>query len=152
MAIENIPRVTWEAAFANQLDLAFPLDNPNQWSDPGEGSEVGEAPSGVRDVWKTRDDQFLSGDLAWIPPTDTTIHGNAATGWYGATGVAAFLRWVRDGNIFRWIPDKDTPGTFITSYWIEPFRGPPDREDTDPSFRRQRMVIRSSDGSEYPGY
>lgn len=150
MAIEDIPRITWETAFANQLDIAYPLDNFSEGGEPGEGSEVGEAPSGVRDVWITRDDQFLRGEIRWIPPANTAAP--LATGWYGATGFSAFLKWVRDGNIFRWIPNLLVPATFIPSYWIEPFKGSPPREPNDPSFRRQRMVIRSSDGSEYPGY
>ncbi len=151
MARGDIPRIMWGTSFANQLDVGYPLDESNAWSETQVGSEYVQAPSGETDAWITGTVYFLAGAARWIPTVDgTTPAGDAITGWDGATGWRAFLEWARDANEFQFIPDKGVPGTFILSRLVEPIGGVPGLERTDFT-RRVEIVIRNNT-SAYDGY
>jgi hypothetical protein len=149
MARTTVPRITWGAAFANQLDIGFPMDNATSWSQPREGSETAKSPGGVEDAWTVGTDEYLAGLIRWITTADITSPV-VASGWDATDGWKDFLEWARDKNQFRWIPDKDTPGTYILSYLVEPMEGEPDLESNGD--RRLRLVMRNGDGNAYTGY
>lgn len=139
MALGDIPKITWEASFANTLNIGYPLDNAVSYSRPMEGSEWNKSPAGVEDAWIVATEQLLEGDCRWIPSaTTTTPGGDAITGWDGATGWNAFLAWVRDKNKFRFYPDKGS-GTYHTCYIEEPMSGAPGSEREGE--RRVRIII-----------
>ena len=147
----KIPQIKWGAAFANTLNLGYPLDNPVSYRARREGSEVDQGPSGVRDSWNLGEDYFLEGDARWIPGSNgTTPEGNSITGWDGATGWDAFLAWARDQNTVRWIPDKGVPGTYVTVYLVEPLDGAPASEDD--GTRRIHLRIVNSAAAAIEGY
>ncbi len=141
-----IPQITWGAAFVNSLVIEYPLDNPVSYSEdkPGSSTTLGQNAAAS---WLTGVDYYLEGDIRHI----ATNHGPSVRGWDGATGWGAFLEWARDAeNLFRWIPDQDVPGTFVTARLIEPRSGPPALEN---SFRRTlHLKIQSTDGSAFTGY
>jgi len=148
MPIDTRPQITWEAAFANQLDFGYPLDNAVSYSQDREGSEWVQGPSGVEESWLLGVDDYLAADVRWIPTADTT--NPVATGWDGATGWRAFLAWARDmANPFRFFPDKDLGG-FTLSTLVTPREGEPGLESD--GTRRFRFVIRNSAGNPYTGY
>jgi len=148
MALADIPKITWGTSFANTLNFGFPLDNPVAWNDPREGSEVLVMESGARDAWTLGTDEFLAGDVRWIPGQNTT--DPVATGWDGSTGFKAFLAWARDMNKLRFYPDKNS-GTYHTCYLVEPLKGEPPAEPD--GTRRIRLVI-VDDGTQgaFTGY
>jgi len=113
-------RITWGASFANTLNVAYPLDDWRTYSTYREGSEFAESYAGIRDAWITGTNYILSGQIRWIPTSNTSTP--LATGWDGATGVRAFLEWARQQNQFRFFPDAAS-GTFILSYLLEPLDG-----------------------------
>lgn len=147
--IARVPRITWGAAFVNQLDIGWPLDNAVSYPNPREGSETAKGASGLEDAWRVGQDQYLEGDIRWIPTADATVPV-VATGWDGATGFRAFLESARDKNIFRWIPDKGTPGTFFPVYLEAPMGDPPSIEGD--GTRSIHIKIRTSDDSVFTGY
>lgn len=149
MAVGEIPRILWFTAFARQLDLGYPLDNVIAHSNPKPGSEFADAPSGEADSYIIGFDQILEADIRWIPTADTT--NPVATGWDTATlGFRLFLEYAREKQDIRFIPDKDTPATFIDCILVGPMeRGI--RKEKD-GIRRIRMVLRSKDGTAFTGY
>lgn len=152
MARGDTPQILWEAGFAETLEFGYPLDRAVSWSEPREGTERVTAPSGSFDVWTTGEYELLRGMARWIPASDdTTPAGVPITGWDGSTGWAAFLSWARDGHLFRFVPDRDTPGTYVESYLREPLEGAPSLEDVDLT-RRVSLVIYNADGNAYTGY
>lgn len=128
------------------LTAGFPLDNPATYGEPREGSEVGQSTGGAEDAWIVGTDEYLEGDLRWIPGTTGT-----ATGWDGAAGVNAALAWCRGKNLARWVPDATTPTTYLSVYLVEPAKGTPTIEAADGT-RRIHLKLRSSDGSAFTGY
>lgn len=98
MAQGTAARITWGASFANTLNIPY-VDDPVAYPEPRSGSEWGQGPSGVEDAWTIGDDEVLAFVARWIPTTNTA--DPLATGWDGATGWAAFLKWARDKNVFR---------------------------------------------------
>jgi hypothetical protein len=96
-------------------------------------------------AWIVGTDYVLELEWRWIPTTDTATQ----TGWDGTTGIRAFLEWARQKNAFRWIPDASTPGTYVTSYLVEPFQQAPSIEAN--GYRRFRLVIRNCTTA-YDGY
>jgi hypothetical protein len=144
----QIPAFKWGASYVNTLTFGYPLYNGRAYSDPSLGSERARAPSGVMDAWKPGDDQVLEGDARWIPTTDSS--NPVATGWDGATGWREFLEWARDANVVRFVPDKDTPGTYIESYLLEPWEGPPGREDDDGTKQVHLKLL--STGTAFSGF
>jgi hypothetical protein len=74
-----------------------------------------------------------------------------ATGWDGATGWREFLEWARAGNVVRFISDKDTPGTYIECYLLEPWEGPPGVEDDDGT-KQVHLKLVSDDGTAFSGF
>ena len=147
MSLEKTPKITWGASFANTLNIGYPLDNPVAFNDPRDGTEILVMESGVRDAWETGDDEYLAGDIRWIPGADTI--DPVATGWDGATGFKAFLKWARQMNQFRFYPDKDV-GTYHTCYLVSPLRGEPPAEED--GTRRIRLIMVDVNGTEFTGY
>ena len=90
--------------------------------------------------------QFLRATVKFLAPTSVA----GATGWDGTTGWRAFLEWAREGNVFRFYPDKNTLGTFVDCYLIEPmFDGGSLLDD----FTRELPVLfRSDDGTPFTGF
>ena len=147
---QKIPKITWGTSFANTLYPGYPLDNPVAYPQQREGSEVDESPSGIRDAWNLGDEELLEADARWIPGTaGTTPEGNTITGWDGATGWQAFLKWAREMNPFRLYPDKDV-ASYHTCYLIEPASGAPGREED--GTRRLHLVIKDTGGNAFDGY
>lgn len=146
------PAILWGSGFANTL-LAFGgLDMPGGYPEPRAGSEFVQAVSGVEDSWIVGTDQYLEGELRWIPRIDgTNPKGQSVTGWEGAAGVAAFLTWARAKNVFRFAPDAAALGTYWPMYLVEPMNGPPTFEK-DSMSRRLKLRMRTSDGSTPSGY
>jgi hypothetical protein len=116
----KVPKILWGAAFANTLAIGYWLDNTAAGDEPRPGSEVVQAPSGIEEAWTIGTDFLLTGEVRYIPPTDTATP--VATGWDGATGFRAFLAWARDKNVIRFYPDA-TAGTSIDCYLVEPMTG-----------------------------
>ena len=144
----KIPRITWGGSFANSLIFAYPLDEAVAFSQPREGSQVIETPSGTRDAWIVAHDQLLSGVLRWIPGEDAV--SPTRTGWDGATGVRAWLESARAQNVFRWIPDSTVLGTYYPMYLVAPQDGGTVYEVD--FTRRIAITMRTSDGSVVVGY
>jgi hypothetical protein len=140
-------KFTWGAAFANTLNIGYPLDNVSAGDEPRAGSMFEQAPSGVEDSWITGRDYKLTFDVRWIPQVD--VASPVATGWdTGTVGFAEFLYWVRQKNQCRFFPDAAS-GTYILSYLSDPMQGTPPPE-TDGS-RKMTMTLRNST-TPYNGY
>ena len=140
MSLTTEASITWETAFANQLDLNGLADNSVSYSKPiGETMKV---TSGEEDAWTFSTEYFANFDARGIPPS--TLSGAfTATGWNGVTGFRAFLEWARDGNEFRFIPDRTDLGTFILSRLVAP--GPDEVPSLEGNgFRRVSMIIRNN--------
>jgi len=148
MSADKIPAFTWGAAFANTLNIGYPLDNPLAYDKPRDGSEQRRAGATV-DAWITGTDEILEGDIRYIPGSNTT--NPTATGYDGATGFKAFLEWMRDGNAGRFIPDKDTPGTYHTVYLLEPFSNSPQPEG-DGTYRVRIVILDNGSTGAFTGY
>jgi hypothetical protein len=146
-------KITWGDAFANTLNCGYPLDSANAYSESRDGSIDTQYLSGVEDAWLTGVDQYLTGDVRWIPRVDiTTPEGNAYTGWEGSTGWRAFLEWARAKNVFNFYPDPvGAPTTFQPCYLVEPSKGPSGLE-ADFTRKLSPFTIRTSDGSVFTGY
>lgn len=139
-------KITWGAAFANTLNIAYPLDDWRSYSTFREGSEFAQSFSGIEDSWITGTDYVLEATVRWIPTSNTTTP--LATGWDGATGFQSFLEWARQKNQFRYFPDTDA-GTFYLSYLVEPLDG---LHELEPDGTRSvRLKIRNTSGS-FAGY
>ena len=149
MARTTQPSILWGTSFANTLTLSL-FDNAVCYPMPGEGSEWVDLPGSSHDSWITGTDQILEGDARYIPTTNETSPFTA-TGWDGSTGWREFLEWAWAGNAFRWVYDKDTVGTYVLSYLIEPRMGFVPALEQDGT-RRVRLKMRSSDGTDYTGY
>lgn len=120
------PKILWGAAFANTLNIGYPVDHFKAGSTPRAGSAFIQTPGGVEDAWTVGTDYTLEGVFRWIPQTSTS--SPLATGWDTAsTGFRLFLEWARDKNVIRYYPDAAT-GTYVDSYWVEPMEGAPDPE------------------------
>lgn len=148
MARGEVPKITWGTSFANTLTFGYPLVDAVAYPEPGPGSEWAEAPSGEVDAWVVRDDEILQGSVGWIPAGDTT--DPVATGWDGATGWGAFLKWARAGNVFRFFPDKDN-AAFVACVMADGANAQPPTLESDLT-RRLAFRIRSTDGTPFTGY
>lgn len=140
------PKITWGTSFANTLGFLGPLDNAVAYGEPREGSECAQATSGAEDAWIVGTDQYLEGDVRWIPGATA----GSITGWDGSTGWAAFLAWARAKNAFRFFPDA-TSGTYQSVYLVEPAKGAPTVEETDGT-RRLRLKLRDAAQAAFEGY
>ena len=150
MSISKVPKITWGASFANTLNIGWPLDNPSAHSEPGPGSEQARVGATV-DAWITGTHEVLEGDIRWIPGSNgTTPGGLPVTGWDGGTGVKAFLEWARNGNAFRFYPDKDA-GTYHTCYLLGPVDGGPGAEQDGTRRIRIRILDDGTQGA-FTGY
>ena len=150
MAAGEKPKITWGAAFANTLELGYPLDRATPYPQPREGSQWAKSPGGVEDSWVTETDELLAAVARWIPhTTGTTPEGTPITGWDGATGFAAFLRWGRAKNLIRFYPLR-TEGTYVACYLVEPMKGAPAPEND--GTRQVALVLRTSDDSAFTGF
>jgi len=150
MARGAIPAITWGAAFANTLNTGVPLDRARAYSQPRKGSRVHESAGGVRDSWIVGRDQVLEGLWRWIPITDEA--SPTVTGWDGATGWRAALEWMQDSNVFRFMPDQDSMGTFLTMYLLEPFDRVPIDQERIFRYRSLFLSMRTSDDAVVTGY
>ena len=149
MAQGDLPQFKWDSGFTKTLDIGYPLDNALAHSNPKPGSEFADSISGEADSWILGLDQLLEADIRWIPASNTT--SPVATGWNTAsTGFRLFLEYAREKQDIRFIPDRDTPGTFIDSILVRPMIGGI-RLEKDVT-RRIRIMIRSKDGSPYVGF
>lgn len=147
----KIPRITWGAAFANQLDIRDPVNALN-YQVPAEGSEFDTNPSsGSADSWIYGPEQMLEVTIRWIPIANTTTPA-VATGYDGATGWRAFLNWAREMNVFRWIPDKDSPGTYYPMLLVEPLMEGGVALERGSRHRSLTLTMRTSDRSVVTGY
>lgn len=142
-----LPKILWGAAFANTLNIGYPLDNVIAGDSPRDGSETIQGPDGGEDAWTIGWDYILQGDIRWIPQTN--VASPLATGWDGATGFRAFLQFARDKNLIRFYPDV-TVGTFIDSYFVAPMQDPPPSE-SDGTRRLTGFRIRNVTTA-YDGY
>jgi hypothetical protein len=133
--------------FPNIASFGQPLDSALAFPVPREGSEWGQADSGERDAWLIGDDERLRGVVRNIPTADTA--DPVATGWDGPTGWAAFLKWVRAMNVFRWFPDAAS-GAFQPCYLVEPLQGEPALEENGD--RALELVIEDADGNPFTGH
>lgn len=115
--------ITWGSSFANTLEVGY-LDYLTSWSDPAPGSEWADVPSGAEDSWLSGHWYYVSGVVRWIPTTNETSPFNR-TGWDGTTGFRAFLEYARTKADIRFIPDRGTPGTYVTSKLAAPLNGEP---------------------------
>lgn len=102
------PVIRWGTNYNQAWYLPSPLDNVECGSEPRQGSEFVQAPSGVEDAWIVGTDYVLTGDLRWIPQSDSLYYPRA-TGWDtaagGLNGARAALEWLRRKNSFAWHPD-----------------------------------------------
>jgi hypothetical protein len=145
------PKITWGAAFANTLNIAYPLDAARSYALRREGSEDVQDESGNEDAWVVGIDHYLEGLVRWIPRIDgVSPEGNNATGWEGATGWRAALAWLWDKNVGRYYMDAST-GLYVPFYLVEPIAAPPESESNF-TRRLEPFRIRSSDGTAFDGY
>ena len=141
------PKITWGAAFANTLNIGYPLDNVSAGDEPRAGSSFDQSASGVEDSWITGRDYKLTFDVRYIPQTD--VASPVATGWDTVTvGFREFLYWARQKNQFRWFPDA-TSGTYLTCYLADPMQGLPAMEAD--GTRKLTLTIRNT-ASPFDGY
>ncbi|HRN54414.1 MAG TPA: hypothetical protein PK788_13035 [Gemmatimonadaceae bacterium] len=99
------PFIVWGSAFPQErLIFGWPLDDAIAYSLPRNGSEFIVLPSGVTDAWLTGHDSILAARVRSIPRVDELLP-RPATGWEGAAGWDAFLRWAREGGAFTLYPD-----------------------------------------------
>lgn len=138
-------RIAWGPGLANDLRLGYPFDGFATGPQPREGSETSKAPSGVEDAWTVGTEHFLEVVARWIPQYQTA--SPLATGWYGATGFAAFLTWARDKNVFRFFPDA-AAGAYNDCTLDEPMRGLPEPEIDG----TRTMKLRFCSSTEFAGY
>ena len=139
----TIPKITWGAGFTGSLEIGFPLDFAVSYSKPREGSERAQFISGEEDSWIVGTDYILEGQARWIPIAATTSSLNVAqAGWDGALGFRAFLEWAKTAQQFRYIPDRDSPGTYVLSTLVEPIDSAPTLEPADGT-RTIRLIIRN---------
>jgi hypothetical protein len=135
------------------------FDNVLSWPKPAEGSELRRLPGGAADSWITGTDQFLRGDVRWVPTITETVPA-FSTGWDGGgvaqvpavlVGWVDFLANARAGKAVRWVPNRNSAiDRYRDVVLVEPFLEEPDQE-TDGS-RRLRLVFASVDGSPFKGY
>lgn len=150
MARGDVPKFTWGAAYANTLNIGYPIDEARAYSAPAPGSEFDIGPSGVRSTWVQGTWELLEGLFRWIPVSNTT--NPVATGWDGATGFKSFLEWAWENNP-RFFPDKDA-GTYIEVIIMDDtFFNPPTSENDFTAKVRMKMLIASgSPVTEFTGY
>lgn len=143
------PKIVWGAGYASTLSLGTALDGAKAYSKPREGSETAQTVSGVEDAWVTGYDQYLEGDVRWIPITaGVTAQGTSMSGWDGTAGFRAFLEWAWAKNKARFYPDA-TAGAYLECYLVAPTEAP----DLEDDFTRKlRLVLRTADGSPFTGY
>jgi hypothetical protein len=100
------PRLLWGSTYQNALDPLLAFENANAWPAPREGSEEVQLYSGIEDasvVW----DYYLRGDVRWIPEeTELGEYGTRVSGWNGADGWSAALRWMGEKNQPILCPDS----------------------------------------------
>lgn len=107
MSYRGLPaRLTWGDAYDKHLDLGYPLDSVAAWPEPRQGSEFAQASSGIEDAWITGEDEYLQGLVRWIRPAHAlTGELRRHSGWNGADGWTAALKWLRRKKKGRWYPD-----------------------------------------------
>ena len=137
-------KITWGNSFANTLSVAYPLDDWNSTSAARQGSVFVQSLSGIEDAWIYGTDYTLSGQVRWIPTSDT----DTATGWDGSTGWRAFIEWARQKQQFRFYPDKDS-GTYILSYLVDPIDG---AHSLEPDGTRSITLSIRNGTTAYSGY
>lgn len=134
-------RIYWGAAFANQLDFLLPwhrMTPRENWQ-----GETVEAPSGAIDSWREGKYHELEFEARHVPAAT----GGGVTGFYGATGVRAFLSSARDGDEFKIRLDRDV-ATEITCQAV-PGTVEESREDAKQQLYRFRMRARSVAGTAF---
>ncbi len=148
MARADIPKITWGAAFVNTLNFGYPLDLSMAWSEYRTHEQI-RAPSGEEDAWVGGLDYFLRGNVRWIPTsTGTTPAGDAITGWDGATGWDAWIQDAGAKGLFRFFPDKDLGGFFVSS--LVEVQLPPGLEGADLTRRFSWHIVNTT--SAFLGY
>jgi hypothetical protein len=100
------PYIRWGSTLQNAWYLPFPLDNVSSGSEPRQGSEFVQAPSGVEDAWLVGTDYLLQADARWLPQADVVGPYARATGWDGTLGIRAFLEsWAQAKQQFELTSD-----------------------------------------------
>lgn len=146
MGTYRIPKITWSGSYAATLNVGYPLDNWVATSNAFEGSQFVQVESGTEDAWIINTDYVLSGDIRWIPTSNSV--NPTQTGWDGVNGVLAFLEYARAKNVFRYYPNKDE-GTYITSYLVDPIDG---SHTLEPDGTRTITIKIRNSTSAYTGY
>lgn len=127
MALQLESRILWGTGLENVLVFEYPtaLDSKRHWRRPAPGSERARNAVGTTDAWVTGYDYMLAGRARWF--TDAL--------WSGGPGIQEFLDWAGQGNVFRFVPDKNTPDFYVDNVTLdEPFDDPaPDLEQADGS-------------------
>lgn len=131
--------ITWGASFANTLEVGY-LDAISSWSEGAPGSEYAAVPSGEEDAWIPGTWYYFAATVRWIPTTNETTPF-VRTGWDGTTGFRAFLEYARTKADIRLVPDRGTPGTYVTSKLVAPTEGEPGLEGD--GTRTLRLVLRN---------
>jgi hypothetical protein len=135
------------------------LDNSIAWPQPREGSEVSKSAAGTEDAWIVATDEFLRGDVRWIPTVDKDTP-QTASGWDGRleaawanAGWAEFITFGQAKSTFVFVPDVADCTSYHTVYLVEP--GPetpmPRLEMTDLT-RALTLILRDSSSVPFEGY
>jgi len=133
----------WGSGFTGSLEIGYPLDFATSYSKPREGSERTQFVSGEEDSWIVGTDYILQGQARWIPVASATSSLNVAqAGWSGSLGWEAFLEWGKTAQSFRYVPDRDSPGTYVLSTLVEPIDTAPTLETADGT-RNINITIRN---------
>lgn len=114
-------QINWGPGFANTITIQYPADSLTTYSQPRGGSDFVQTLGGLESAWIVGSDYYLEATFRWIPNESTPD----ATGWEGASGWEAFLRYARAKNPFRWVLNTDSPGVFVESWLAEPMEGGP---------------------------
>jgi hypothetical protein len=127
MTLQLESRILWGTGLENVLAFEYPtaLDNKRHWRRPAPGSERARNAAGTTDAWVTGYDFMLAGRARWF--TDAL--------WSGGPGIQEFLDWAGQGNVFRFVPDKNAPDFYVDNVTLDdPFEDPaPDLEQADGS-------------------
>lgn len=135
------PQILWGTNYENVLELGI-VDNRVTSRLPRGGSEQIEGVSGIIDSWITGWNYTLTFDTRWIPSASLT-NPYIVSGWSGPTGFQAFLDWARQGNTFRYVPDR-TQATFYVDncYLAVPWDQEASLED-DGTFKVSMTLVQS---------
>lgn len=132
-----IPKIEWGPSYSKTLTFSTPLDEYSTYSRQREGGQVVTTVSGQDYGWTFGVDYYLEGTLRFIP----SYAQDGVTGYDDVDGVRDFLNWAQWMNRFRFYPDRNESG-FYLSYLVYPFTELPTRESNQ--MHRVRLTIRNN--------